>query len=125
MCIDVEMYKPKVPPRDDREPLKEVFERVKEKDDDGHSAKFVRAIAHGKDFCAKYEGQEGFKMNEALWDKLEHMAIDSVEDSGATWARSVGFDEAWVDFKDRPLAWEPMRKRFHDVNRPSIRWRED
>lgn len=101
---EVEMYKPKIPPRDDREPLKEVFERAKEKDDDGHSAKFVRAIAHGKNFTRKYEGQEGFMMNGNLWDKLGHMAIDSVEDSGATWARSVGFDEAWTDFKDRPLA---------------------
>jgi hypothetical protein len=39
-----------------------------------------------------------------MWDKVGHMAIDSVEDSGATWARSVGFDEAWNDFTDRPLA---------------------
>jgi len=29
------------------------------------------------------------------------MVIDSVEDSGAHWARSVGFEEAWKEYGDR------------------------
>lgn len=29
------------------------------------------------------------------------VAIDSVEDTGATWVRSAGFEEAWRDFGDR------------------------
>ena len=34
--------------------------------------------------------------------KLTIVAIDSVEDTGNTWVRSAGFDEAWKDFEDRP-----------------------
>jgi len=30
------------------------------------------------------------------------MVIDSVEDDGVHWARSVGFEEAWKEYKDRP-----------------------
>lgn len=97
-------YKPKLPPKDDGEALKEVFERVVKTEDDGHAAKLVRAIAHGKSFTRKYQREEGFVLKEEAWDKLAHMAVDSVEDSGARWARSVGFDEAWTDFVDRPLA---------------------
>lgn len=37
-----------------------------------------------------------------MWLKIENMVIDSVEDEGAEWARSVGFEEAWKDYKDRP-----------------------
>ena len=103
---EVVNYNPKVPPKDENRPWAEIFERIKRKDDDGHSAKFVRALAHGKDFCRKYElpGADEFRMKGDMWDKAGHMVIDSVEDSGATWARSVGFDEAWSDFTDRPLA---------------------
>lgn len=99
-------YKPKMPPKDENKPWAEIFERVKRKEDDGHSAKFVRALAHGKDFCQRYErmGVYEFKMKGDMWDKVGHMAIDSVEDSGTTWARSVGFDKAWSDFPDRPLS---------------------
>lgn len=103
---EVVKYNPKVPPKDKNKPWAEIFERVKRKDDDGHSAKFLRALAHGKDFCQKYEliGSDEFRLKGDMWDKVGHMAIDSVEDSGATWARSVGFDEAWRDFTDRPMA---------------------
>jgi hypothetical protein len=101
---EVVNYKPKIPPKDENRPWAEIFERVKRKDDDGHSAKLVRALAHGKDFCRRYElmGVDEFRMKGDMWDKAGHMAIDSVEDSGSTWARSAGFDEAWSDFPDRP-----------------------
>jgi hypothetical protein len=102
---EVEKYRPKVPARDGSEAWENAFARVIRKDDDGHSAKFLRAIANGKNVCRKYEGEEEFRMKGYLWDNLGQMAIDSVEDDAvATWARSVGFDEAWVEFKDRPLA---------------------
>ena len=103
---EVVNYKPKISPRDENKPWAEIFERVKRKEDDGHSAKFVRALAHGKHFCKKYELSEGdeFKIKGDMWDKVGHMAIDSVEDSGATWARSVGFDDAWREFTNRPSA---------------------
>jgi len=102
---EVARYKPKGPPRDERDPWNDIFERALLMDDDGHSAKFVRAIAEGKNFCGKFADSESLKMTPELWDNFGHMAIDSVEDSGATWARSVGFDNAWVNFKDRPQAF--------------------
>ncbi len=37
-----------------------------------------------------------------MWEKIGNMIVYSVEDSGATWARGAGFEEAWVDFEDRP-----------------------
>jgi len=101
---EIARYKPKQLGKDARESWKEIFERATVKDDDGHSAKFVRAVAHGKDYCGKFGDSEHLAMTPALWDNFGHMVIDSVEDSGSTWARSVGFDEAWVEFKDRPLA---------------------
>lgn len=102
---EVEKYRPKIMARDGNEAWDNAFARVVRKDDDGHSAKFLRAIANGKNACRKFESNEEFRMRGHLWDSLGQMAIDSVEDdSVATWARSVGFDEAWVEFKDRPLA---------------------
>jgi hypothetical protein len=82
-----------------------VIQRVRDMDgDDGHAAKLVRAIANGKNASAKYEHGDGFPIKGDMWDKLGHMAIDSVEDTGNHWARSVGFDEAWANFVDRPAA---------------------
>ena len=37
-----------------------------------------------------------------MFDKIGNMVIDSVEDTGEHWARSVGFAEAWAEYKDRP-----------------------
>lgn len=50
-------------------------------------------------------GQKGSgvgKINGFMWEKIGNMIVDSVEDTGATWARNVGFEEAWKDFEDRP-----------------------
>jgi hypothetical protein len=41
------------------------------------------------------------KVKGDMWPKIGNMAIDSVEDSGVHWARSVGFAEAWVEYGDR------------------------
>ncbi|KAF2436806.1 hypothetical protein EJ08DRAFT_644413 [Tothia fuscella] len=81
-----------------------IFERVRELPDDGHASKLVRAVAHGKQYCQKFEGEKGFVFNGESWDKLGNMVIESVEATGSNWVRSAGFDEAWVDYKDRPLA---------------------
>lgn len=56
-----------------------IIKRVNAHEDDGHSSKLVRALAHGEQACAKYEDNEGFVIKGDMWRKLGHMAIDSVE----------------------------------------------
>lgn len=93
-----------------------------EKDDDGHMAKLARSLAHGEQVCKPYEDRDSFRIKGKMWPQLGHMgkherlspfdrqsliarvAIDSVEDTGAEWVRSAGFDEAWKDYEDRPRA---------------------
>ncbi|KAL9118256.1 MAG: hypothetical protein Q9187_005201 [Circinaria calcarea] len=73
-----------------------IFDRVKEHEDDGHASKFIRALAHGKEICEPYEESGRFRIKQAMWSQLANMVIDSVEDTGDTWVRSAGFDEAWT-----------------------------
>jgi hypothetical protein len=89
-------YKPKDPQGD-------VVRRILEINDDGHSSKLIRALAHGREACAKY-GTEVGEVQADMWDKLLHMAVDSVEKTNARWVRSAGFNEAWEDFQERPMA---------------------
>lgn len=79
-----------------------IFTRLFEYEDDGHAVKLGRAVANAKKVSKAYEGEPWVKVKGGMWEKLGNMVIDSVEDTGATWARSVGFDEAWVEYKDRP-----------------------
>jgi len=75
-----------------------IFTRVKNyDDDDGHAAKLVRALAHGEQVSAKWEGKDGFRIKGDVWRKVGNMAIDSVEAAGPTWVRNAGFEEAWED----------------------------
>lgn len=66
-------------------------------DDDGHTSKLIRALAHGEIICREFEAKEGFRVRGEDWLQLGHMAIDSVErgGEGEIWVRSAGFDEAW------------------------------
>jgi len=70
--------------------------------DDGHAIKLARAVAHGEEVCKNYENEDWCKIKGYMWLKVGNMVIDSVEDDGVHWARSVGFEEAWKDYKDRP-----------------------
>ncbi|KAJ5906668.1 Oxidoreductase ptaJ [Penicillium subrubescens] len=66
--------------------------------DDGHLAKFVRAVAHGENVCKSFEsqGQQAMPVSGNMWLQIGNMAIDStVGDEDAMWIRSTGFDEAW------------------------------
>jgi hypothetical protein len=75
----------------------EVIKRVNKYEDDGHSSKLVRALAHGEQVCRKYEDKDGFRITGGMWRTLGNMAIDSVEAGEPTWVRSTGFEEAWED----------------------------
>jgi hypothetical protein len=80
-----------------------IFTRFFGFQDDGHAVKLGRAVRNGGLVCGKWveKGDEGMKVKGEMWEKIGNMAIDSVEDSGAHWARSVGFEEAWKEYGDR------------------------
>ncbi|KAI9647188.1 hypothetical protein NHQ30_003571 [Ciborinia camelliae] len=79
-----------------------LFQRLFEFEDDGHAVKLGRAVAHAQVVCQGYEDEDWAKIKNFMWLKIGNMVVDSVEDTGETWARSVGFDEAWSKFEDRP-----------------------
>ncbi|KAI9747916.1 MAG: hypothetical protein M1835_001941 [Candelina submexicana] len=95
-------YKPKEPSNEGGDPWGSIFCRVGKHEDDGHASKLVRALAHGEEVCRPYEDREAFRIKNQMWLQLGHMAIDSVEDTGDTWVRSAGFDQAWEKYEDRP-----------------------
>jgi hypothetical protein len=80
-----------------------LFQRLFEYEDDGHAVKLARAVRNGELVSKSYEGKvEWDRVKGFMWEKVGNMVVDSVEDTGHTWARSVGFDEAWVEYEDRP-----------------------
>ena len=78
-----------------------IFKRVDRHEDDGHAAKFIRALAHGQQACAPFEEKESWPVRGKLWLQLAHMVIDSVEDDGDHWVSSTGFAQAWEKFHAR------------------------
>ncbi|KAF2179887.1 hypothetical protein K469DRAFT_715987 [Zopfia rhizophila CBS 207.26] len=82
----------------------EIFERVKEFEDDGHASKLVRALANGEKACKKFEDKEGFVIKGDMWRLLGNMVIDSVEEGEPVWVRSAGFEEAWEKVPERETA---------------------
>jgi Questin oxidase-like len=78
-----------------------IFKRADRHEDDGHAAKFIRALAHGQQACAPFEEKESWPVRGELWLQLAHMVIDSVEDDGDRWVNSAGFPQAWEKFHNR------------------------
>jgi hypothetical protein len=81
-----------------------VFGRLFVYPDDGHAVKFGRAVASAEQLCRGYEGESWVRIKGDMWAKLGNMIADSLEapSPGSTWARSVGFEEAWEQFENRP-----------------------
>ncbi|KAF8536403.1 hypothetical protein BDD12DRAFT_748467 [Trichophaea hybrida] len=99
---DIQTYVPKQ--KSVTNPWLNVFHRaLKFPEDDGHVIKFIRSCAVGERICANYQTHEdqGFVVKGDMWIKIAQMCIDSVEEDGVTWARSVGFDEAWEKYGPR------------------------
>jgi hypothetical protein len=75
----------------------------KVKRDDGHAVKLLRALGTAE---RETRNLEGGKVKRGQWVGIGRMVVDSVEDVQGTeqsaWARSVGFDKAWDDVKERP-----------------------
>jgi len=116
---EISMYTPAKLEAGDAE-WKGIFTRLFDFKDDGHAIKLGRAVRNGELVCGEWEkskkvdgvdgangegGREGenrMKIKGFMWEKIGNMVIDSVEDTGAHWARSVGFEEAWREYEDRP-----------------------
>ncbi|KAF2743250.1 hypothetical protein M011DRAFT_411074 [Sporormia fimetaria CBS 119925] len=94
---EITSYKPKA---GTDAPLDNVFARARRFPDDGHTSKFIRALANGEKVCRKWEGEDGFVIKGDMWKLLGHMVIDSVEAGYPHWVRNAGMEEAW---KDVPL----------------------
>jgi hypothetical protein len=96
-------YKPKKPSG-----WPELFQRIKDLQDDGHSAKLLRTVAATHVFSEKYGGGMDLKVKDGMWLKIGHMVTDSTEGYGGEdeprWGRSVGFEQAWEKIPDRPAA---------------------
>lgn len=96
MMNEITDYSPKQP-----SDWEQIFKRVDRHEDDGHAAKFIRALAHGQQACALFEEKESWPVQGNSWLQLAHMVMDSVEDDGSHWVRSAGFPQAWEQFHDR------------------------
>lgn len=56
----------------------DLFKRACASEDDGHAAKFVRALANGERISKPYEGNENFRIKGAMWLQLGNMGKSNV-----------------------------------------------
>jgi hypothetical protein len=88
---------------DKNEAWRQIIQRARRIEDDGHASKLVRAIAHAEKVSAKWQGSRGMHVTSDMWTKVGHMAVDSVEAAGSgsgggpQWVRNCGFAEAWEE----------------------------
>jgi hypothetical protein len=78
----------------------QLFTVVNNQHDDGHVAKFVRALKNGEEASKLFEqlkGSDAFPIKGDLWLKVARMAYDTTLDlSGpAKWVVMTGMDKAW------------------------------
>ncbi|KUI69022.1 Oxidoreductase AflY [Cytospora mali] len=78
----------------------DVFGAVVKEHDDGHAAKFIRALKNGEQVSARYEAGEWaeyFPTKGDMWLKLARMCHDTTKSMliDLKWVRFTGYDEAW------------------------------
>ena len=79
-----------------------LYQAINAMHDDGHVAKFVRALKNGEEVSKPFEHGDGagaFPIKGDMWLKLARMAYDSTLDvvpSEAKWVWGTGFDQAWA-----------------------------
>lgn len=84
----------------------DLFQRCHNFDDDSHVTKFLRALAHGSQFCQAYDINDShrFPMKGDLWLQVAHMAMDTTEKEPIAknrWVRGAGFPSQWDHFHSR------------------------
>lgn len=77
----------------------ELYQAINKAHDDGHVAKFVRAIKNGESVAKPFEGAdpERFPVHGELWLKVAQMAYDSTLNvpTDAKWVFGAGYDPMW------------------------------
>ena len=78
-----------------------LYKAINTTHDDGHLAKFVRALKNGEDISKPFEHGEGadsFPIKGEMWLKLAQMSFDSTVDvpTVGKWLWGTGFDQAWA-----------------------------
>ncbi|GAM43183.1 hypothetical protein TCE0_047f17782 [Talaromyces pinophilus] len=79
----------------------DIFSAVIKQHDDGHAAKFIRALKNGEIVCQQYESRSKsvgrFPVKGDMWLKLARMCHDTTKNMeiDLKWIRFTGYDEAW------------------------------
>ena len=78
----------------------DLFRVVNTEHDDGHVAKFIRALKNGEEVARPFErGEwaEAFPVNGDMWLKIARMALDTTKDwpTETKWVVFTGFDQGW------------------------------
>nr|A0A5B8YXH5.1 RecName: Full=Baeyer-Villiger oxidase GME11358; AltName: Full=Dibenzodioxocinones biosynthesis cluster protein GME11358 [Pestalotiopsis microspora]QED41489.1 hypothetical protein [Pestalotiopsis microspora] len=84
----------------------DIFALVSDQHDDGHVAKFVRALKHGEDICQQFEdgdASKAFPIRGDMWQVIARMAYDSTLNlpPPAKWVIMAGMDQAWVSVPEK------------------------
>ena len=83
-----------------------MYKAVNELHDDGHVAKFVRALKNGEDTAKPFEQGEhaaSFPVQGDTWFKIAQMAYDStanIKENVDKWVWGAGFDPMWMKIPD-------------------------
>ena len=71
---EITRYQPKKQgPSSSTDAWGQLFDRIKEHEDDGHASKLVRALAHGAEICQPYESSKDFRIKNDMWLQLGNM----------------------------------------------------
>jgi hypothetical protein len=78
----------------------ELFSVVNKEHDDGHAAKFIRALKNGEEVAARFEQGEWeayFPMKGDMWLKLARMCQDTTKNlpTDLKWVPFTGFEQPW------------------------------
>lgn len=87
-------------PESDGMGWEDVFAAVIKEHDDGHAAKFIRALKNGQQECKEFEQGEWetyFPMKGDMWLKLARMCQDTTKNlpTDLKWVPFTGFDQPW------------------------------
>ncbi|KAE9364971.1 hypothetical protein N431DRAFT_563028 [Stipitochalara longipes BDJ] len=101
----------------------ELYHAINVMHDDGHVAKFVRALKSAEDISRSLEQQEAtaFPMQGEAWLALARMAYDSTIGlpDEAKWVWGAGFEQAWAHVPFRAprsrQKWPSLTKKYHNT----------
>ncbi|KAL4904927.1 hypothetical protein BDW74DRAFT_168101 [Aspergillus multicolor] len=99
--LDVELVKGYKGEKTGNMSWEELFKAVSEQHDDGHVAKFVRALKNGEKACRRFEYGGDFMVKGDMWLPIARMAYETTIETSMQnrWVLMAGMDGAWKEFK--------------------------